>query len=590
VLGVFVGEPIAPVVSMLRAVAAQGRLFFLLATFSCSLAITMVSARAEFVPTAGDYAFAQRRLCYVLVGDIAQDGYWISWIENAVANWNKVKGQTGWQFRKCEPNQKADIRITFGVSEDPTDSAATGFQTDSTCRIAIVQKVSGKTIDGKTVSGGVEEKGWRLEDQKGETTIDPIKVVMHELTHCMRLSHRPAWSKGDFEYPFPPGNHTGRTPTADDLTQLHNAAWSGKPAPNITYPLPPCFPNQAARDGEKAKIEKLIDQEKQKLQAAEKELTTPSDTRTTAQVSALYAQAKQAVSNIEMLQDLLDNLPGVCPPPATITPPTAPGTVAPTHSSRMKPQAPVPSQNTEEVAVGPHAGVGIASKSTVCPDVTVTGVTSLGTPDTKNSAGTGCGSTGFGASIYVGYDWSLGLRWLAGIEADVGYATNNKTIGVPGVSSAPGDTLNMREDWDESLRVRLGYAVASRTLIYATAGLAWQDLQATVTCSSQTPFPCGRFGAVAPMSATNAGVRAGWTLGGGIEYALVSRWKLRGEYRYSDYGSYNATYGNPANLAVFADVHLRDNIALLGLTYAFGETPAVAATSSPPSAEPILSK
>jgi hypothetical protein len=63
--------------------------------------------------------------------------------------------------------------------------------------------------------------------------------------------------------------------------------------------------------------------------------------------------------------------------------------------------------------------------------------------------------------------------WLAAIEADIGYATNNATGGMPGVSRAPGDNVSVKEDWDDSLRARR-YAGAPRTILYGTTGLALQ--------------------------------------------------------------------------------------------------------------------
>jgi outer membrane immunogenic protein len=86
-----------------------------------------------------------------------------------------------------------------------------------------------------------------------------------------------------------------------------------------------------------------------------------------------------------------------------------------------------------------------------------------------------------------------------------------------------------------------------------------------------TPSPCGRFGPVMPMSATNETTRAGWTTGVQIEQVIAGNWKLRGEYRYADYGDWTAVYGNPANVAVTSDIHLRINTLAVGLSYAFGE-------------------
>jgi len=84
------------------------------------------------------------------------------------------------------------------------------------------------------------------------------------------------------------------------------------------------------------------------------------------------------------------------------------------------------------------------------------------------------------------------------------------------------------------------------------------------------------------MTATNAPVLAGGTVGVGVEYAITGNLRLRGEYRFSDYPSFNATYGNPANVAVSSSIQLRTNTALLGLTYEFGASSLPAPLSPPP--------
>lgn len=223
----------------------------------------------------------------------------------------------------------------------------------------------------------------------------------------------------------------------------------------------------------------------------------------------------------------------------------------------------------------------MGATSTACNDWETINVFSSGTPDPKTGNPKACHSTGFHSSAGLGYDWALGSRWLAGVVASIGFSTNNTTAsGVPGASTSANDSVNVKEDWGGTVRGRLGYAVAARTLVYGTAGFAWQHIRATVTCND--PSPCGRGapGALAKFSATNSTTMPGWTVGGGVEYALMKNIAVRAEYRYADFGTYTATYGNPANAAVTSDIRLRTHTAIIGLSFALSGVPAPAARTA----------
>ncbi len=71
------------------------------------------------------------------------------------------------------------------------------------------------------------------------------------------------------------------------------------------------------------------------------------------------------------------------------------------------------------------------------------------------------------------------------------------------------------------MRGRLGYA-ADRFMPYITGGLAVGDIQASVP-------------GFAGANTTNAG----WTVGGGIEFAIAGHWTAKAEYLYVDLGSIN---------------------------------------------------
>jgi outer membrane immunogenic protein len=108
-----------------------------------------------------------------------------------------------------------------------------------------------------------------------------------------------------------------------------------------------------------------------------------------------------------------------------------------------------------------------------------------------------------------------------------------------GTGLCAGSGCETRQTWFGTARGRLGYAGWDRWLPYFTGGAAFGGIKTT----------------------TGAGVedtqnRFGWTLGGGIEYALMSNWTAKVEYLYADLGTKN-------------DVSFKENIVRAGLNYRF---------------------
>lgn len=116
---------------------------------------------------------------------------------------------------------------------------------------------------------------------------------------------------------------------------------------------------------------------------------------------------------------------------------------------------------------------------------------------------------GFGGG-QIGYNAVFG-RFLAGVEADVQAADIGDSTGFGAVST--------NIDWFGTVRGRLGF-VFDRTLIYATGGYAWADVESS--------FRTAGFGV------TESDVLDGYVLGGGIEYALTDNWSAKVEYQYVD--------------------------------------------------------
>jgi len=153
-----------------------------------------------------------------------------------------------------------------------------------------------------------------------------------------------------------------------------------------------------------------------------------------------------------------------------------------------------------------------------------------------NASGTGSATAGsFIGGVQTGYNWQFNQTVL-GIEADFDGLTGNPTLNGAGpLNIAPNTfttTNSARAEWLATLRPRLG-VILGRTLIYATGGLALADIRYTQTYTDTLNSGFGT------SSVTT--VKAGWTAGGGIEYAFWDKWSTKLEYLYSDFSSVNTT-------------------------------------------------
>ncbi|MFT4091195.1 MAG: TonB-dependent receptor [Asticcacaulis sp.] len=94
-------------------------------------------------------------------------------------------------------------------------------------------------------------------------------------------------------------------------------------------------------------------------------------------------------------------------------------------------------------------------------------------------------------------------------------------------------------DWSASIQGKLGYALGHRAFVYGSGGVAFlrqeqsrEQYRAISTLDSGVPVG----GTKIHWIETTAETRTGWTLGGGAEYALNSRWSIKADYSYSRFG------------------------------------------------------
>jgi outer membrane immunogenic protein len=184
---------------------------------------------------------------------------------------------------------------------------------------------------------------------------------------------------------------------------------------------------------------------------------------------------------------------------------------------------------------------------------------------------------------YLGYNWQFAPQWVAGLEGDWAWANRTTTTaGIPGCSilctagfPGPGtDSSSVKMGWDASVRARLGYLVLPNLLVYGTGGVAWQQFETSATCQHSGPDPLCIFLPGNPFAtATIKTTRNGWTAGGGIETNIYGNWPLRGEYRFSDFGTWNNSFnlGLPGGVQTVVNSQFKatTQIATVGVAYKF---------------------
>ena len=186
----------------------------------------------------------------------------------------------------------------------------------------------------------------------------------------------------------------------------------------------------------------------------------------------------------------------------------------------------------------------------------------------------------------AGYNWQFD-KWLLGVEGDMQATAQKRAengtiiytgVGTPTCDSTVGSnpckvTVSNRWNlpWLGTLRGRLGFA-SDRWLFYATGGLAVGEARSGFTFTENQ-------GANVALTVSDSVVKAGWTLGAGVEAALGNNWSVKAEYLFIDLGSHAVSTANPTGfgpLVVNQRFNVRDNIVRVGINYLFNTGPVYA--------------
>src|SRR6478736_5149800 len=147
----------------------------------------------------------------------------------------------------------------------------------------------------------------------------------------------------------------------------------------------------------------------------------------------------------------------------------------------------------------------------------------------------------FGATL--GFNAQYG-NFVFGLEGDgSGNWMRDSNSSGTGICAVPGCAI--QTSWFATARGRIGYAF-DRALFYVTAGGAFGDVQMSAGALTATAD------------------RAGWTVGTGIEYAILGPWSAKVEYLYADLGSSSC---GAATCGIDTTVSFKTSIIRFGVNY-----------------------
>ncbi len=201
----------------------------------------------------------------------------------------------------------------------------------------------------------------------------------------------------------------------------------------------------------------------------------------------------------------------------------------------------VPANTWTGFYIGAHVGGAWGSEKTNQPN------------DNRTVTTTSSDPSGLFGGGQLGYNWQHG-NVVFGVEADLGamdladkrvFANSDFIVSQKG--GLYGDVTG-----------RLGYAFGP-ALVYAKGGFAFFEGKA------QLMHPAGETGGA--FTATDG--FTGWTIGGGLEYALSPAWSVKAEYLHFDFGREDSTFSGSANVRFGHDLTV--DTVKAGLNYHVGQ-------------------
>ncbi|GAA4660064.1 outer membrane protein [Bartonella pachyuromydis] len=169
--------------------------------------------------------------------------------------------------------------------------------------------------------------------------------------------------------------------------------------------------------------------------------------------------------------------------------------------------------------------------------------------------------SGFIGGIYAGYNIDTGNGFIVGIDTDIMWVNKKDTKGI-GVSKGlqieetglylekamrknnfrdnpppppmPSETVyhTLKQKWAGATRVKLGFSV-DRFMPYVSGGIAYTQLRSIFSKDSDIEKKAID---LSDWLEDEKKTMVGYTLGGGVDFAVTDNIIMRAEYRYSDFG------------------------------------------------------
>jgi outer membrane immunogenic protein len=152
----------------------------------------------------------------------------------------------------------------------------------------------------------------------------------------------------------------------------------------------------------------------------------------------------------------------------------------------------------------------------------------------------------FIGGVQLGYNRQFG-SWVFGLEGDAtglslaaskSFTLHSDMLDLSGLSSR----REASSDWLLTGRVRFGYAW-QRILFYGTGGLAVSNMDVSAH-DFYAPTVAGE------RSSSDNTVVAGWTGGGGVEFAVSDAVSIAAEYRHTGFGDQNFDFSSDSRFMV----------------------------------------